>query len=131
MARGVPGPIERVLLREVIEGDLPIFSEQQLDPAANRTHAFTAHWAKIMADDDVRIRTILADGRVAGHVASWVDATWLGKAEVTYWIGREYWGRGVATRALSEFLGPQRGAAAHLWSGGEGQYRLHPGVGEV
>ncbi|HKA21153.1 MAG TPA: GNAT family N-acetyltransferase, partial [Blastocatellia bacterium] len=31
-----------VLLREVTEGDLPIFFEQQRDPAANRMAAFTA-----------------------------------------------------------------------------------------
>jgi RimJ/RimL family protein N-acetyltransferase len=24
--------------------------------------------------------------------------------EVTYWIGREFWGRGIATAALAEFL---------------------------
>ncbi len=27
-----------------------------------------------------------------------------GKPEVSYWIGREYWGQGFATRALTEFL---------------------------
>lgn len=27
-----------------------------------------------------------------------------GKPEVTYWIEKEYWGRGIATKALSEFL---------------------------
>ena len=28
-----------------------------------------------------------------------------GEREVGYWIGREYWGKGVATRAVSTFLG--------------------------
>jgi RimJ/RimL family protein N-acetyltransferase len=28
----------------------------------------------------------------------------LGEREVGYWIGKEYWGRGIATRALEEFL---------------------------
>lgn len=26
------------------------------------------------------------------------------RREVSYWIGKEYWGKGIATRALSEFL---------------------------
>ena len=27
-----------------------------------------------------------------------------GKREVGYWIGREFWGKGIATQALSELL---------------------------
>ena len=27
-----------------------------------------------------------------------------GEREITYWVGREDWGRGIATRALQEFL---------------------------
>ena len=99
----------------MIEGDLSIFLEHQLDPEANYMAAFTArdpadriaftaHWTKILVDDTVTIRTIILDGHVAGYVASWVDTGWLGKPEVTYWIGREYWGKGIATKALSEFL---------------------------
>jgi RimJ/RimL family protein N-acetyltransferase len=115
MAEGVsePGPTEKVLLRDVEEGDLPVFFEQQLDPEASYMAAFTArdsadrdafmaHWTKIMADDSITIRTILVDGRVAGNIVSF---EWDGKPEVGYWIGREFWGRGIATRALSEFLG--------------------------
>lgn len=34
MAKRAPGLIEKVLLRDVTEGDLPIFFEQQLDPDA-------------------------------------------------------------------------------------------------
>lgn len=63
--------------------------------------AFDAHWQRIMADKQVTNRTILVDGRVAGHVASFVM---FGDLEVTYWIDRAYWGQGIATRALAEFL---------------------------
>ena len=38
---------------------------------------------------------------MAGHVASFERA---GATEITYWIGREHWGRGVATRAVRLFL---------------------------
>ena len=103
-----------VLLRDVTERDLPIFFEQQLDPAANQMAAFTAKdpadraaftakWAKILGDDSITKRTVLCGGRVAGTVAAFV-APWSGKLEVTYWIGREFWGQGIATAALSALL---------------------------
>lgn len=103
-----------VLLRDVTEGDLPIFFEQQLDPAANRMAAFTAKdpadraafmakWAKILGDDSITKRTILFGGQVAGSVSTFV-APWSGELEVTYWIGREFWGKGIATKALVALL---------------------------
>jgi RimJ/RimL family protein N-acetyltransferase len=109
-----PSPLTAdVVLRDVTDGDLPIFFDQQLDPAANHMAAFTSedptdrdafakHWTKIQGDDAITIKTILFGGVVAGHVASFERA---GDREVTYWIGKSYWGKGVATRALSEFLG--------------------------
>jgi RimJ/RimL family protein N-acetyltransferase len=36
-----------------------------------------------------------------------------GQPEVTYWIGKEYWGNGVATRALSAFLESARVRPLH------------------
>ena len=100
---------DEVQLRDVIEDDLPILFEHQMDPEANRMAAFTprnekeffAHWTKILTDDTVVKKTILFDGDVAGSVVSFERD---GDREVGYWIGREYWGRGIATRALSEFL---------------------------
>jgi RimJ/RimL family protein N-acetyltransferase len=96
----------------VIDRHLPILFEQQQDPAANRMAAFTArdpadraafdaHWAKIRSDPTVTIRAILFDGQLAGSVARYNDR---GFFEVTYWLGREYWGKGIATRALSALL---------------------------
>ena len=104
-----------VLLRDVTEGDLPIFFEQQRDPAANQMaaftakdpadrEAFTAKWAKILGDETVTKKAILVNGQVAGSVSSFV-APWSGQLEVTYWVGREYWVRGIATKALTAFLG--------------------------
>jgi RimJ/RimL family protein N-acetyltransferase len=103
-----------VLLRDVTEGDLPIFFEQQQDPAANRMAAFTAKdpadraafaakWAKILGDESSTNRTILFGGQVAGSIGAFV-APWSGKLEVTYWLGREFWGKGIATNALALFL---------------------------
>ncbi len=70
-------------------------------PARDRD-AFMAHWTKILGDETVIKKTILFAGNVAGNVVSF---EWFGEREVGYWIGKEYWGRGVATKALSEFLG--------------------------
>ena len=106
----------RVLLRDVTESDLPTFFEQQRDPAANfmaaftakdpsDRDAFTAHWTKILGDDNTTIKTILFEGHVAGHIAKFER---FGKPEVTYWIAKEFWGKGLATKALSEFLGDMK-----------------------
>ncbi|MGH2515137.1 MAG: GNAT family N-acetyltransferase [Ktedonobacterales bacterium] len=101
-----------VMLREVIENDLPILFEQQLDPEANFMAAFTngepadrnvfmAHWARIRGDESILSRTILYDGHVAGHVDSFMQ---FGEREVGYWIGKPFWGKGIATAALALFL---------------------------
>ncbi len=92
------------------EADLPILFEHQLDPEANRIgafvprdqQAFMAHWARMLADETVLKKTVLADGAVAGNVVSFVNGA--GEREVGYWIGREFWGKGIATAALSQFL---------------------------
>ena len=97
------------ILREVTESDLPVLFEQQRDPESVRMSAvptrnredFDAHWQRILADDTVRVRAIVSDGRVAGNVLSF-DRD--GLRLVGYWIGRDFWGHGLATRALAELL---------------------------
>jgi RimJ/RimL family protein N-acetyltransferase len=99
----------KVRLRDVSEGDLPIFFEHQREPDANRMaavpardrQAFMAHWSRIMADPAVLVQTILVDEKVAGNVASWESE---GRRLVGYWIGRDWWGRGVASAGLAAFL---------------------------
>ncbi|HKW23768.1 MAG TPA: GNAT family N-acetyltransferase [Ktedonobacterales bacterium] len=104
-----------IVLRDVTDDDLPIFFEQQLDPDAIYMAAFTsrdptdrdafmAHRARISADETTINRTVLCDGQVAGSVASFED---FGQLEVTYWLGRAFWGQGIATRALTAFLAYQ------------------------
>ena len=46
-------------------------------------------------------RTIVAEGQVAGHIARYALE---GNLEVTYWLGRKFWGRGLATQALERML---------------------------
>jgi RimJ/RimL family protein N-acetyltransferase len=99
-------------LRKVAPDDLPIFFEQQNDPDAIHMAAFTSkdptdqkafdiHWQKILAADTVLIRTIVWEGHVAGYVLSYEDD---GKPEVSYWLGKAFWGQGIATQALQAFL---------------------------
>jgi len=98
-----------ILLRDVTEGDLPLFFEHQRDevalhmaafPARER-EAFMTHWrTKVLRPENVT-RAIVVDGQVAGYISSWEQN---GERLIAYWIGREHWGQGIATRALSEFL---------------------------
>lgn|SRR5690606_7317928 len=98
-----------VRLRPVEDRDLEVFFEHQADPQAAEMAAFpardrdqfAAHWAKVRADDTNVVRTIVADGMVAGHIGSWQEN---GQQLLGYWVGREWWGRGVATQALALFV---------------------------
>ncbi|MEU0006099.1 GNAT family N-acetyltransferase [Streptomyces sp. NPDC006314] len=100
-----------ITLRAVQDGDLPVFFRQMTDPEAVRMaafgpedpddrEAFAAHWQRLRNSSDV-LRTVLADGDVAGNAAVYGVT---GEREVTYWIDRAYWGRGVATAALRALL---------------------------
>jgi RimJ/RimL family protein N-acetyltransferase len=107
-----------VRLREVGEDDLPILFEHQRDEVANRMasfeprerDAFMAHWARILDDPSVLVRAIETDGIVVGNVGSWMGP---GVRLVGYWIGREHWGRGVATASLRAFLEEDRSRPLH------------------
>lgn len=103
---------DEFLLRDVVNDDLPIFFEQQLNQEANymaafttkdpaNQEAFTAHWHRILADPTVIIKTIIFNRQIARSVLSYEDE---GKPEVSYWLGKEYWSKGIATWALTEFL---------------------------
>src|ERR671924_1736180 len=105
-------------LRKVRDEDLPLLFEQWADPVAVQMAAFSApdhmdrdaferRWSRLRADEadadwgTVLTRVIVVDDEVAGTIGSWGDP---GEREVTYWIGRSYWGKGIATGALNAFL---------------------------
>ncbi|GAB1334926.1 GNAT family N-acetyltransferase [Streptomyces sp. E-15] len=100
-----------IALRAVRDSDLAVIHRQMTDPEAVRMAAFgpegapdrasfAAYWQRLRDTSDV-LRTVLADGKVAGTAAVYGAA---GEREVTYWIDRAYWGRGVATAALRALL---------------------------
>lgn len=97
-------------LRDVVEDDLEIFFQHQRDAEAaamaaypmRGRDAFMTHWRTNVLGNAANItRTMLVDGNVAGYIGSWTQDN---QRLVAYWIGREYWGRGVASWALDEFL---------------------------
>ena len=123
-----------IRLREVTDADVLVFFAHQQDddaywmaafaPRRDRD-AFITHWDRIRTDKTGRTKTILVDGQVAGSMLQWIDVD-SGKPEVGYWIGREYWGRGVATHALSTFLEEveQRPVYAHVAADNVGSRRV-------
>ncbi|MCC6569221.1 MAG: GNAT family N-acetyltransferase [Anaerolineales bacterium] len=98
-----------ILLRPAAESDLPILYQQQLDPEATAMaafpsrdeEAFYAHARKIMANKSVIFKVIVYNSHVAGSVGSWVDGN---KREIGYWLGKGFWGKGIATQAVEKFL---------------------------
>ncbi|MEU0202876.1 MULTISPECIES: GNAT family N-acetyltransferase [unclassified Streptomyces] len=122
-----------VVLRPVHDSDLPVFFRQMNDPESLHLAAFTAkdpadraafdaHWAKIRSSSDVA-RTVLADGDVVGHAAVYGEP---GEREVTYWVDRAYWGKGIATAALRALLAevPERPLYARAASDNAGSLRV-------
>ncbi|WP_327733870.1 GNAT family N-acetyltransferase [Streptomyces nojiriensis] len=101
-----------IALRETSDDDLAVFWEQLTHPGLQQMAAITrkyhydrghfdTHWAKVRNDPAVLLRTVLADRVVVGHAAVFGPP---GEREVTYVIGPEHWGRGIATRALAELI---------------------------
>ncbi len=106
--------MESVTLRQVSDEDLPVLFAYQLDPKANCMAAFTAKdpsdqaaymafWRRMLRDDAVTMRTVLLDGRVVGSILYYVDEEFT-RPEVSYWIDRAHWRKGIATAALTAFL---------------------------
>jgi RimJ/RimL family protein N-acetyltransferase len=94
----------------VREEDLEHFYAHQADPEACRVASFPSrdraaffpHWHQILQDRAGLVRTIeLEGGAIAGNVVCWGPPP---KRLVGYWVGREFWGRGIATAALRAFL---------------------------
>ena len=98
-----------VCLRNVERDDLPRIYEFQLDPESNRmavtiprsVDAFEAHWTTALQDPTVTTKLIVVGDDLAGCISCFkmdgVDA-------VGYWLGREFWRRGIASRALELLL---------------------------
>lgn len=124
----------RLTLREVRDSDLPLFFAFMSDPQATRMAAFTsadpddralfnAHWQRIRASDTVIMRTVLADDVVVGSVGVYGPPA---EREVTYWLDRAQWGKGLATAALRAMLDvvPERPLHARAAADNTGSVRV-------
>lgn len=63
--------------------------------------AYIAKHTPFLSDPTKTTRTILVNGNIAGSISKFVMQ---GDAEITYWMDKQYWGKGIATKALTEFL---------------------------
>jgi [ribosomal protein S5]-alanine N-acetyltransferase len=92
--------------------DLETFFQFQLNLEANYLAAFTAKdpndkaayiekYSRFLNDPTINMRTIKINDAIAGSIAKFILDN---EAEITYWIDRKYWGKGIATNALKEFL---------------------------
>ena len=101
-----------VSLRPLEDGDLDTIYQQVTDPESIRMAAFTAEdqtdrgaflnrMSRVRADTSASNRVIDVDGEIAGTIASFrID----NQLEVTYWVDRTQWGKGIASAALRILL---------------------------
>jgi RimJ/RimL family protein N-acetyltransferase len=100
--------VPAIALRPVADADLDALFDQMRDPESvwmaaftpadpNDRQAFDAHMAKVRSSPDVMLRAVTCDGQLVGSIATFVFED---QTEVTYWIDRAVWGRGIASRAL-------------------------------
>jgi ribosomal-protein-alanine N-acetyltransferase len=104
--------ISGIKFRKTEVVDLEFLFKFQLDKEAMNLAAFTpkdptdksayiSKYTKLLSDPTVNNQTIIIDNIIVGSIAKFeID----GQAEVTYWIDKKFWGKGIATRALEYLL---------------------------
>lgn len=101
-----------IKLRQTEIEDLHIFFRFQLDEEASYLAAFIPEYPKdksayltkhtgLLSDPTVNYRTITFNNTIVGSI---VKFEMEGEADITYWIDKEFWGQGIATKALIDFL---------------------------
>ncbi|MGN6617553.1 MAG: GNAT family N-acetyltransferase [Ilyomonas sp.] len=103
---------KEIILRRAKISDLEFFFQYQLNKEANYLAAFTSKdpndkeayfekYTKHLNDPTINTQTILVDKTIVGSIAKFEME---GRTEITYWIDRSFWGKGIATTALKKFL---------------------------
>jgi RimJ/RimL family protein N-acetyltransferase len=128
-----------VSLRPIEDRDLDALYAQATDPDSIRLAAFTsATWtdrdafltrmARLRADESITCLAIDVDGTAVGSIGAFHIE---GELEVTYWVDRAHWGKGVATAALELLLAktPERPVFARAASDNSGSLRVLEKVG--
>jgi RimJ/RimL family protein N-acetyltransferase len=99
-------------LKKTTTDDLEQLYLFQLDKEAIHLAAFTpkdpidkqayiAKFTRLLSDPTVHMYTIYQDETIVGSIAKFEME---GDAEITYWIDKPYWGKGIASKALLAFL---------------------------
>ena len=101
-----------VNLRPTEESDLVFLFRFQLDEEATYLAAFMPKdhtdqeayikkYTNFLHDPAINMQTILVDETIAGSISTFPIE---GDTEITYWLNRDLWGKGIATTALERFL---------------------------
>lgn len=105
--------MQGLVLRDTSEYDLDALFKHQSDPDVIQmigfppSHdpydraGFMAKWEKLLVDDSVIKKTIFYHGKIAGFVVCFERD---GVPEVGYALGKVFWGKGIASTALSLVL---------------------------
>jgi RimJ/RimL family protein N-acetyltransferase len=120
-------------LRPLTDADADFLFEMMRDPAGVRMAAFTApdpsdrerfdaQFSRQQNEPSVIQFAITHDGALAGSIASFVID---GETEITYWIDRPLWGRGIAGEALALFLGEVKVRPLHARAASDNEGSLH------
>ena len=102
----------KIVLRQSINSDIPIFFENQADEGALFMSAFTSKdplnkeayikkWERLIEIESINMQTILWDNEIVGCVVKFVME---GDSDITYAINKKFWGQGMATEAVNQFL---------------------------
>lgn len=108
--------MQNIQLRQTIPADLEALFQIQLNKEANFMAAFTSKdssakesyiekYTRHLNDPTINQQTILNGETIIGSIAKFIM---FGDTEITYWIDRDYWGKGIATAALKNFLEIER-----------------------
>lgn len=103
---------KEIVLRPTEIADLESLFIFQLDTDANYLAAFTSKcstdktayldkYTKLLSNPSINNQTILVNNIIAGSIAKFIME---GDTEITYWIDKQFWGKGIATMALKKFL---------------------------
>src|SRR5947209_5924853 len=102
----------QLVLRKTEPADLDVLFAFQADEDAAIMAAFMgenwrdkatylAKWERFLADKTVDSRTILWNDQVAGSLGTWeMD----GAPQISYVIGKSFWGQGIASAAIRQYL---------------------------
>lgn len=99
-------------LEKTTIGDLETLFVFQTDEASNHMAAFTSEnpndkkayiekWTKIVTNPEINMQTIYSGEEILGSV---IHFDMNEETNVSYWIDRKHWGKGICTKAFKLFL---------------------------